>query len=78
MNTRIITALVLGLGLTLTGLTSCKKCMKCTYTETNTHIPREREQCGGNTESRELFKDDVIKEASFFGVDEDDVSCEYK
>ena len=78
MNKNIIPALLLGLGLALTGFTSCKKCMKCKYVEASTNIPREREQCGGNAASRDLFKDDVIKEASFFGVDEDAVTCEYK
>lgn len=78
MNKRIIPALILGLGLTLAGFTSCKKCMKCKYVETSTSIPREREQCGGNPEENDLFKDDVIKEASFFGVDEEAVKCEYK
>lgn len=78
MNKHIIPALVLGVGLTLAGFTSCKKCMKCEYVETNTHIPREREQCGGNAEENELFKDDVIKEAGFFGVTEEQVKCSYK
>lgn len=78
MNKHIIPALILGLGLTLTGFTSCKKCMQCKYVESNTNIPREREQCGGNAEENDLFKADVIKEAGFFGVEEEGVTCEYK
>jgi len=77
MNKRIIIAVLLGLGLSLTGFTSCKKCMKCKYTEQGTSIPREREDCG-NKDQLDLFKSDVIKEAKAFGNDEEDVKCEYK
>lgn len=77
MNKRIIIAVTLGLGLSLTGFTSCKKCMKCKYTEQGTGIPREREECGSK-DKLELFKGDVIKEAKAFGNDEENVKCEYK
>lgn len=77
MNKRIITAVILGLGLSLTGFTSCKKCLKCKYVESGTSIPREREGCG-NRDQLDLFKKDVIKEAGFFNVPEDQVKCEYK
>lgn len=78
MNKHIIPALVLGVGLSLAGFTSCKKCMKCEYVETASHIPRQREHCGGNAAEREAFKDDVIKEAGFFGVTEEQVKCSTK
>lgn len=77
MNKNIISAVILGLALTVTGFTSCKKCLQCKYVEENTNIPREREDCG-NGDYLEKFKADVIKEAKAFGNDEEDVKCEYK
>lgn len=77
MNTKFIAAAFLGLALSVTGFSSCKKCLKCKYNETNTNIPREREECG-NGDELDLFKADVIKEAQVFGVDEEDVKCTYK
>jgi hypothetical protein len=77
MNKSIIVAVFLGLGLTLTGLSSCKKCLKCKYSEKNTNIPREREACGSQ-DKLDLFKADVIKEAKSFDVTEDKVACSYK
>lgn len=76
MNKSVIVAVLFGLGLTLTGLSSCKKCLKCKYSEAQTNIPREREECG-NGDELDLFKDDVIKEAKAFGNEEEDVKCTY-
>lgn len=77
MNKNIIIAAFMGLALSLTGFTSCKKCLKCKYTEHSTNIPRERESCG-NKDQLDLFKADVIKEAKAFGNAEEDVKCSYK
>lgn len=76
MNKNVIVALCLGLGLSL-GFSSCKKCLKCKYVESNTQIPQEREDCG-DKDRLDAFKADVIKEAGFFGVEEKNVKCEYK
>lgn len=50
--------------------------MKCKYSEANTNIPREREDCG-NKDEIDLFKADVIKEAKAMGNVEADVKCTY-
>lgn len=79
MNKRIAIAAFLGLTFSLTGLTSCKKCLECKFVEGNTSVPRTRNSCNEKHQSVDLFKADVIKEAKSFGIqDEEDVKCVYK
>lgn len=56
---------------------SCKKCVECSYRDPATLVTRSREECG-NRETRDHFKQDVIKEAKAFGLDEKDVTCKEK
>jgi hypothetical protein len=56
---------------------SCKKCLECSYRDPATLVTRSREECG-NRETRDHFKQDVIKEAKAFGLEEKDVTCKEK
>ncbi|MCG9910192.1 MAG: hypothetical protein MH137_02740 [Flavobacteriales bacterium] len=77
MNKKLLPLMVFAAVMLSAGFTSCKKCLKCNYTEKLTSIPREREFCGSR-EELDKFKKDVIKEAKAFGNDEDEVKCAYK
>lgn len=77
MNKNSFAALVFGLTVVLAGFTSCRKCLRCSYVEKGTMVPREREDCG-TREQLDKFKKDVIKEAKAFGLTEDDVKCSNK
>lgn len=63
--------------LTVPAFYSCKKCVECSYRDPATLVTRSREECG-NRETIDHFKQDVVKEAKAFGLEEADVKCKEK
>jgi hypothetical protein len=54
-------------------MSSCKKCLECTFTEP-TGAPYTEQNCG-NSDDRSKFKDNFIEVAKAFGLTDKDVTC---